>query len=168
MNKKLILHDLSPADAQHIFGGQPEHTEIFSTNPKVHHCIGCFGCWIKTPGACVISERCSTIPCTLAASEEMVIISRMTYGGYSVSMKAVLDRSIPYLLPYFRIVNGEMHHVIRYDNPFQLTVHFYNEDLEDAECKLARQLVAGNAINMGAGGHQVCFHKSIEALKEVL
>ena len=49
----------------------------------------------------------------------------MKYGGYSQSIKAVLDRSIGYLLPYFRLVGGAMHHQMRCDNPFALDVHFY-------------------------------------------
>ena len=165
MKQKLIIHDLEENDAMQF---QSANAFVFAAKPTVKHCLGCFGCWIKTPGKCVIPDRCAITPEMLAASNEMVIISRITYGGYSPEIKAVLDRSIGYIMPYFRIVNGEMHHTMRYQNPFKLTVHFYGEDISETEYNIAKQLVPANALNLGAGTHNVLFHESVEAIKEVI
>ena len=105
---------------------------LFSARPIVNHCMGCFGCWIKTPAKCVIKDRCDVMTSYIPKCDELVVISPILYGGYSDNIKAVLDRSIGYILPYFRIVNGEMHHKMRYENPFKFNVHFYGEcDVED-------------------------------------
>lgn len=168
MRKQLLIHDLGEAQLASVVGDAPEGLRIFKASPAVHHCIGCFHCWIKTPGECVIRDRCTVTPGMLAASDEMIIVSRNVYGGFSPDVKAVLDRSIGYILPYFRTVGGEMHHVMRYDNPFALHVHFYGEDITAAEQRLAQKLIAANAINLGAGSHRVAFHKTPQEIREVL
>lgn len=140
---------------------------LFSANPIVKPCMGCFGCWIKTPGRCVISDRCSDIPSYIAKCDEMIIISPVLFGGYSESIKAVIDRSIPYVLPYFRIVGGEMHHKIRYKHSFKLTVLFYGKcDLEERQ--IAESLVHANSMNFGAKNYEVKFFDGIEELRNAI
>ena len=168
MNRKIILHDLEKEAEEMIIAKISEKTTVFAAKPKVHHCVGCFNCWVKTPGKCAIADRCQKMPKMLAHSDEMIIISRMLYGGYSPEIKAVLDRSIGYIMPYFRIVKGEMHHAMRYNNPFKLSSYFYGNIEDETECLLAEQLVAANAVNLGAGSCQVRFCKSAEVIEEVM
>jgi multimeric flavodoxin WrbA len=78
-------------------------------------CLGCFGCWLKTPGLCVIKDDDG--PAFLrdfARSDAMVILTKIPYGSYAPAIKRALDRGIGFLLPYFKIHNGEMHHAQRY------------------------------------------------------
>lgn len=164
MRRTLLIHDLEDNCAPDM----PEHMLVFPAKPAVMHCIGCFSCWIKTPGRCVLPDRCGVVPSMVAASDEMRIVSRLVYGGFSQDVKAVLDRSIGYILPYFRIIHGEMHHTMRYDNPFALKVRFYGENIPDTEKTLAEQLVAANALNLGAGSHSVSFYASAEMAMEAL
>lgn len=168
MKKRFLLHDLEEQDIATIIGTPADNLLILSAKPEVKHCVGCFGCWVKTPGKCVISDRSTVSPTWLAASHEMIILSRLVYGGFSPSVKAVLDRSIGYLLPYFRMLNNEMHHVMRYQNPFKLVVHFYGRQMTSSERELAPQLITANAINLGAGSSQVFFHESIQEMEGVI
>ncbi|MBQ8300417.1 MAG: flavodoxin family protein [Clostridia bacterium] len=137
---------------------------LFYAKPMVKPCMGCFACWTKTPGECAIADRCRLIPSCCAKSEEMVLISPIVYGGYSENVKAVLDRFIPYVLPYFRIVNGEMHHKRRNKNKFKLTVCFYGE-CDSEEKLIAESLVKANAINFGAESLEVKFYDGPEGLR---
>lgn len=140
---------------------------LFPANPIVRTCMGCFGCWIKTPGRCVISDRCSDIPSYMAKCDEMILISPVLFGCYSESIKSVIDRSIPYVLPYFRIVGGKMHHKMRYKYSFKLTVLFYGKcDLEERQ--IAESLVHANAMNFGAKSCEVRFFDGIEDLRSEL
>ena len=112
----------------------------------------------------MISDRCTDIPSYIAKCDEMILISSVLFGGYSESIKAVIDRSIPYILPYFRIVGGEMHHKMRYKHSFKLTVLFYGEcDIE--ERKIAEGLVRANSRNFGAKSYEVKFFDGIEELR---
>lgn len=140
---------------------------MFCANPIVKACMGCFGCWVKNPGRCVISDRCSDIPSYMAKCDEMILISPILFGSYSESIKAVIDRSIPYVLPYFRIVGGEMHHKMRYKHSFKLKVLFYGEcDVEERQ--IAESLVRANSVNFGAKNCEVKFFDGLEELRSAI
>lgn len=167
-NSRFFIHDLTGQEVDTYLGNLPPDFLTFAAKPRVKHCIGCFGCWIKTPGICVIKDRTQETPALLAKSNEMIIISRILYGGFSPEVKSVLDRSIGYMMPYFRIINNEMHHTMRYKNPFKLNIYFYGADIEEEEKKIALKLAAANAVNLGTGNHEVKFHHSFEHIREEL
>lgn len=57
---------------------------------KIANCMGCFGCWTKTPGRCVIRDDATTVYPYIAQSEELLYVSRVKYGGYDTVMKTML------------------------------------------------------------------------------
>lgn len=97
----------------------------------------------------------------------MILISPVLFGCYSESIKAVTDRSIPYVLPYFRIVGGEMHDKMRYKHAFKLKVYFYGE-CDSEERHIAESLVSANSMNFGAKSYEVRFFDGIEELRSEL
>lgn len=95
---------------------------------KLGPCIGCFGCWLKTPGECVIAKDDGrAIAKEIAVSDLFVILTKIPFGSYAPSIKRALDRSIPDILPFFRIYKGEMHHVPRYSRKRKLIHIPYGE-----------------------------------------
>ena len=122
---KTIIHDFDPAVFEELFPETAQLTRLGTSEPPAvilspmypaRPCIGCFGCWIKTPGSCVLPDSYQEMGKLLSRTSELILISRCCYGGYSPYVKNVLDRSIGYIQPFFRIVHGEMHHVMRHDN----------------------------------------------------
>jgi multimeric flavodoxin WrbA len=77
-------------------------------------CAGCFACWTRTPGRCVIPDDGIAVASGFATSDVVVFLTPMTFGGYSYHLKKALDRSISLLLPFYRTVDGEVHHPRRY------------------------------------------------------
>jgi multimeric flavodoxin WrbA len=148
MKRKLILHDLPPSEAEILFAKGFEDCTVFAAAPSVRPCVGCFGCWLKTPGKCVIKDRAADFPQLLAAHEEIVLVSAMTYGGLSPDVKAVLERGIGALLPFFRDLNGEMHHAQRYEGARRCAYVYYGGDITDNERETAERLAAANALNL--------------------
>jgi multimeric flavodoxin WrbA len=145
-----------------------QDTVIISDNGTIHPCVCCFGCWVKTPGRCVINDGYNTMGELLAKCRRLVIISRCFYGGYSPFVHNVLDRSIPYLLPYFQTQNGETHHTKRYDNHIDLIVHFYG-DISEQESVTARKLVAANSINLfSCRKAEIYFYNTADEVQDVL
>ncbi|MDR1701955.1 MAG: NAD(P)H-dependent oxidoreductase [Sporomusaceae bacterium] len=78
-------------------------------------CTGCFNCWLKTPGRCVITnDAANNISAQVVCADAVVLLSEITYGSCSADTKAWLDRVIPNALPYMEMYQGELHHKKRY------------------------------------------------------
>lgn len=117
---------------------------------SAHDCTGCFGCWVRTPGVCVMHDSLGDLGVLLARTDELTVVSRMTFGWLSPLAKRALDRSIGYLHPSFRIADGEMHHRLRYaGHELTLSFRLYGPSTE-AERACARTIAAANALNLGA------------------
>lgn len=144
---KLIIHDLKSEDFKNIFQNDIDNSVIVSGEHNISNCIGCFGCWIKSPGKCIIKDNYSDMGEYLSKTEELIIISECFYGSYSPFVKNVLDRSISYVLPYFTVVKDLMHHKRRYKNRINMKVFFYGKDIKDYEKETALRLVEANSIN---------------------
>lgn len=161
----IIIHDLTNTEADGLF---PDSATIIFDNGTIQSCIGCFGCWIKTPGKCVLKDGYGNMGELLAQADKVTIISRCCYGGYSPFVKNVADRSISYLLPFFRTKAGETHHKPRYKKHFSLSVHFYGENISPQEKRTAQELVAANCVNFFIKDYKVTFSKSLNELMEAI
>lgn len=160
----IIIHDLKKEEFEQLFPGVEKDTYVIYEKESIRSCIGCFGCWIKTPGKCVIKDEYNSIGELLAGAEKVTIISRCYYGGYSPFIKTIWDRSISFLLPFFRTRRDETHHKPRYENTFPIFVYFYGEHISEEEKRVARRLVEANCANFYMSHHEVFFSESIEQL----
>lgn len=118
-------------------------------------CTGCFGCWTKTPGQCVIRDAARDIDAGIVNSDIYAIATPVVFGSYGTLAKRALDRSIAVILPFFTLVDGEVHHQKRYERYPDLLVLGTQlvADAEDAE--RFGHLVERNAINMYNPTHAV-------------
>ncbi len=152
----MIIHDLSPEQAEKVLA-DVQDTCIIADDHTIRNCVGCFGCWIKTPGQCIIKDGHENMGSLLGKTKDLIIISRMTYGGFSPFIKNVLDRSISYIHPYFQIRNKEMHHRRRYDNVIRIRVFFYGEDITKEEKDTANGYVEAVSVNLDASFEELRF-----------
>ncbi len=160
---KLIVHDLA-AQQETALGLRRPDTHVVSDDGTIHACIGCFGCWVKTPGQCVIRDAYGDMGSLMGHCDEYILISRCCYGGFSPFVKNVMDRSISYSHPDFCIRGGEMHHRHRYANRLAFRVFLYGDDLSDEEKATAEGLVQANALNFEAAATSLRFVQRWEEL----
>lgn len=147
----LILSDrplaISPSD--------PETTVILDLSRlNIAHCVGCFGCWTKTPGKCVIRDDGVTVYPLIAACDKILYVSRIRYGGYDTTLKTMLERAIPIQQAFIRLHQGETHHIQRAVAPKQAVIIGYGP-VSAQEEDLFRQLADRNARNMNFLRHRV-------------
>ena len=89
-------------------------------------CMGCFGCWIKKPGECVINDLMAQINESSMNSNVVIYLSPIIFGQFSANIKNAIDRSIPNMLPFFETrPDGSTMHPSRYDSiPSQIIIGY--------------------------------------------
>lgn len=162
----VYIHDLDDDTAFTQVTVQKSALVIPAKQIKAATCIGCFGCWLKTPGVCVLPDVLQNVGAIVAQAKTVVVISQNWYGGYSAAIKKVIDRCISSNLPLFTYRNWEVHHPMRYKNCMNFTAYFYGA-INDVEKEIAQELIQANALNLGLQNAQVLFIEDIAQLKEV-
>ena len=142
--------------------------KVIKPQEDIHHCIGCFGCWVKTPGECVIHDGYEGIGRLMGKCTELIFVCRCYYGSVSPFVKKVQDRAISYAHPDFVIRKGELHHKRRYKNVIKISAYFYGENISDIEKETAKDLLEANADNYDGLVKDVRFYKSIEEMEGIV
>ncbi len=115
----------------------------------VEQCIGCWTCWVKTPGRCFHNDDVEDILVRIVGSELVVFASPIIIGFISALLKRFTDRMIPLVLPYFRVLEGEVHHVPRYENrPMLGALLLADEDTDEEDCEIVLDIYRRNALNL--------------------
>ena len=149
----LVLSD-RPLSFFQTHPGLAEYIDL--SRLRIANCVGCFGCWTRTPGRCVIRDDAVQVYPRSAASRRVLYVSRLYCGGYDLPMKTMLERAIPIQQAFIRLVDGETHHVQRRVEPKEAVILAYGESSPEEQA-LFRRLVARNAKNMNFASHRILF-----------
>ncbi|MFA6583876.1 MAG: flavodoxin family protein [Elusimicrobiaceae bacterium] len=120
-------------------------------------CLGCFACWVKTPGECAIKDDGITVTRAMVNADMLVFLSPVRFGGYSFELKKALDRMIGLSLPFFKRTKGETHHYHRYGAPKVFMAVGIEKSRSKSEEKVFSEIVARNAKNFSAAAHSSDF-----------
>ena len=161
---KMIIHDLESQYADMI---DAKCDRAISADGKYAPCQGCFGCWTKHPAACFMKDTLQQICRMIGQTDELIIITKNLYGGYSADIKNVLDRSIGTSTPFSTYRGRQMHHTLRYGKHNLWKVFVYGSITED-EKETFRCLAERNAINDGYQRSDVVFLADPAELEAVL
>ena len=161
---KLIIHDLDhPLDEK----VEAKCDLALAADGKYAPCQGCFGCWTKHPAQCFMKDKLQQACRMVGQADEVVIITKNLYGGYSAAVKIVLDRSIGTSTPFSTYRGRQMHHTLRYGKHDLWKVIVYGEITEE-EKETFRYLAGRNAINDGFERSEVVFLDDLAELEGVL
>ncbi len=124
---------------------------------NIASCKGCFGCWFKTPGTCVIDDQGREIARDFINNDTVIFLTPVTFGGFSSTLKKAVDRLIPNILPHFQKINGEIHHKPRYEKyPRIIAVGLLEKEDSEAE-SIFDHLINRISINMFSPEHKSFF-----------
>lgn len=150
----LVLSDRPLGLTENVLGSDTKVVDL--TTKKIANCMGCFGCWVRTPGKCVIRDDATEIYPLIAKSQNVIYVSRVVYGGYDSTMKRMLERAIPIQQAFIRLHNGETHHVQRDVEAKNAVIVAYGAN-DEKEQELFRKIVERNANNMNFASYKVIF-----------
>jgi multimeric flavodoxin WrbA len=120
---------------------------------EIRGCVGCFACWIKTPGECIIDDTAREVARLTVQSDLVAWLTPVTFGGYSSELKKAIDRTVPIASPFFEVVKGEIHHRKRYEDIARLLLLGSAADPNGAEATTFRALHERNALNIRPPAH---------------
>lgn len=84
---------------------------------KIADCVGCFACWIKTPGICIHKDDMDEILKELIQSDKQLLISDVRFNLLSPVLMAVINRFLPLECAYMCLDNQKKSsHYSRYNN----------------------------------------------------
>ena len=161
---KVILYDL---DSQFDEMVMSRCDLALAADGKYAPCQGCFGCWTKHPAECFMKDRLQQVCRLIGKADELVIVTKNLYGGYSTAVKNVLDRSIGTSTPFSTYRGRQMHHTLRYGRHDLWKVVVYG-DISDAEKETFRYMAERNAVNDGYQRSEVVFLEDLGRLEEQL
>jgi hypothetical protein len=115
----------------------------------IKHCIGCWGCWVKTPGECVVMDDSRAVRHAVINSDFVLWASPVIMGFYSASLKKLTDKFIPLVHPYMVMDQDEMHHLARYDSyPLLGLLLEKGDSVDDKDIELISEIHQRTALNL--------------------
>ncbi|MDF2631275.1 MAG: NADPH-dependent reductase [Symbiobacteriaceae bacterium] len=116
-------------------------------------CRSCGACSYKSPGKCVVADDHHEVMRAAAASNVLVYLSPVRFGGYSSRLKIATEKFMNLGLPYYMVRRGQLLHRMRYGEKSLLTIGVTEMNLagqEDAFRLLGRR----NAKNLVCRQHR--------------
>ena len=87
------LHEIRTTDV---------YTCIDLSQMKISSCMGCFGCWIKTPGKCVIRDDAISVYPLIAQADSVIYVTRNEQYLYNRhSSEFTIMKHIMFNVPYY-------------------------------------------------------------------
>ena len=129
-------------------GWEVEH--VLLRERKIGNCAGDFYCWIRSPGICNVDDDNRVIADGIVASDLVVYLTPVTFGGYSSNLKRMVDHQIQNISPFFTMIEGEIHHKTRYVNNPDLLAVGWMVGRDERAAAVFGHLVQRNALNLHA------------------
>ena len=73
---------------------------LYLRDYKIEHCIGCYGCWLQTPGRCVQKDDMSEVLFDRYLNADLVVVASPIYHAtMNARMKLFVERTLPMMDP---------------------------------------------------------------------
>jgi len=125
-------------------------------------CIGCWNCWVKTPGICAMKDQMAEYYPDYVNSDTVILIMDTAQGFISHQAKAFFDRTIPQYHPYIEIVDGECHHVARYKDYPDMVFYYDTEGLANQEEQVIEDYLYRTAYHFKSKAYRIVKDGSIQ------
>ncbi len=128
-----------------------ETENIFLAKKEIKHCLGCFTCWIKTPGQCVHNDDMKDLLSRFYDTDIVVLATPLYVDNVTGIMKDFMDRLIPTLDPHFgKDASGECRHINKSAKVLKFVVISNCGFPEQSHFQVLRLLFKRMALNMGS------------------
>jgi multimeric flavodoxin WrbA len=91
-------------------------TDFELRDMNISYCIGCLKCWVQTPGICGTEDQGREVCRAYFNSDFVLWASPVMMGFYSALLKKVTDKFVCLVHPHGEFIDGEVHHLSRYEH----------------------------------------------------
>lgn len=114
--KKSNTYRLSQAFGEGISENtDTEYEEICVRDKDIKPCSGCFSCWNKTPGKCIINDDMGEILEKILWADTVIWSFGLYYYNVPGKLKMLIDRQLPHVMPFMVKDSESGGHNSRYD-----------------------------------------------------
>jgi len=133
----------------HLLTTQEHSATLFKLRNKIiSYCVGCFNCWIKTPGKCSFPDDAPEILREVIHSDLLIFASPVIMGFTSALLKKIQDKLIPLVHPYIELVKKECHHKKRYEHYPKLSLLIQpSQDTDEEDIAIIYDIYKRLSIN---------------------
>ncbi|KAF5075818.1 NADPH-dependent FMN reductase [anaerobic digester metagenome] len=146
---------------------------------NIKSCLGCFACWNKTPGKCVISDDMEHILPKIIAADVIIWSFPLYYFSVPGGLKNLIDRQLPMNLPFMKEESESGDHPQRFDLSHQkhliistcgfwTTVHNYDSVLSMFDHFLGKDNYATILCGQGELFHIPELNRRTDAYLEIV
>ncbi len=123
-------------------------TQLDLRDEALRYCIGCWGCWVKTPGMCASRDASVEMDRKIIHSDFVLWASPLKMGFPTELLKRAVDKHLPLIHPYMEVVHGEGHHRQRYSKYPRVGLLVEKEAGTDArDLQIVTDIHARTALN---------------------
>lgn len=157
------LRDLSSS----LKSKRHEISMLILRDMDIRFCIGCFGCWVKIPGECIVKDDSHEV-CRKTINSDLVLFASPVIMGFpSAVLKKAMDKLIPLVHPYTVIDQGEVHHLKRYKKyPKVGLILEKDHDTDNEDIDIITEAFERMALNFKSKLH--LFRLTSEPVEEVV
>jgi len=73
---------------------------VYLQGKDIRPCLGCFSCWVKTPGRCAQDDETETLLTKIQRADLLVYATPLYDFTMTATMKVMIERTLPLLEPY--------------------------------------------------------------------
>lgn len=139
-----------------LYDEQPRYKALGSEAIKA--CIGCWTCWLRTPGKCAHKDAMAESYSDYVNSDKVILLMDTAQGFINHCAKAFIDRTIPHYHPYIELVDGECHHKARYERHPELHFYYDDQDLGQEEAQVIEDFLYRTAYHFRSKAYRI--HKN--------
>ena len=123
-------------------------TQLDLRTMPLRYCIGCWGCWVKTPGQCVSQDASIEMDRAVINSDFVLWAAPLKMGFPSELLKRANDKHLPLIHPYAVVDHSEAHHLKRYPSYPRLGLLLEKETGTDArDLQIVTDIYCRTALN---------------------
>jgi multimeric flavodoxin WrbA len=122
---------------------------LYLRNYKINHCLGCYGCWLQTPGQCLQKDDMTEVLFDRYVQADLVVLASPIYHAtMNARMKLFVERTLPMMDPLKEMAEagGSPHRFEKMPRVVTLSVAGYWDQVMFQALSLTWRLILGGDL----------------------